>query len=89
MSTELEQSKPRGAPARLPMDSLEAARRTLARIVRAFYNGQLDESTYRGTVYGFGTLLQFFRLKYDEEEIRTMNARLDELEKLAAGKGGK
>ena len=89
MSTELEQSKPRGAPARLPMDSLEAARRTLARIVRAFYNGQLDESTYRGTVYGFGTLLQFFRLRYNEEEIRNMNARLDELEKLAAGKGGK
>jgi len=69
------------------MDTLEAARRTLARIVRAFYNGQLDEGTYRGTVYGMGTLLQYFRLKYDEEEIRLINKRLDEIEKIARQKG--
>ena len=89
MSTDIEPRKPGGAPARLPMDTLEAARRTLARVVRAFYNGQLNEVTYRGTVYGFSTLLQYFRLKFDADEIRNINARLDELEKLAAGKGDK
>lgn len=64
------------------MNTLEAAWRTLARVIRAFYNGTQEESRYRGTVYdGMIALLQYFRLKYDEEEVRQINERLDALEK--------
>lgn len=89
MSNDIVPAKQRGvilAPERLPMDTLEHARRSLARIIKAYYAGALDEGIYRGTVYGMGTLLAYFKAGIELEEVKQIEDRLDALEKQAEGR---
>ena len=88
MSDEIVPVKRRGvvsAPERLPMDTLEHARRSLARIIKAYYGGRLDESVYRDTVYGMTALLAYFKAGIELEEVKQIEDRLDALEKRSEG----
>ena len=61
---------------RLPMKSQGSARKTLARLIREFYRGEIPVEQFRALAYGMSVLLQYFRLDIDAE----LSARLDEIE---------
>ena len=65
---------------RLPMKDHEAARRSLARIIRKYYCNELETPKFRGLVYGFATLLQYFRLDLDVETGAKLDEVLDAIE---------
>jgi hypothetical protein len=84
MSDKLIPAKRRGvvsAPERLPLDTLEHARRSLARVIKAYYSNKIDESVYRGVVYGMTALLAYFKAGIELEELKQVEDRLSELEK--------
>ncbi len=62
-------------PVRLRLNTLENTRRSFSRILRAFYDGNLDEAKYKATVYGLAQYLGYWRLC---EEVKA-NEKLDEL----------
>ena len=70
--------------ARLPMNGHDAARRTLARLIRAFHQDELDEKKFRALVYGFGTLLSYFKHSADLE----IESRLEALEEQLTSQEG-
>lgn len=71
----------RGAP-RLVMDSPASARKTLARLSRMRFRGEIASDVYRDLVYGLSTIRSFDSLLADLR----IEARIEELEKLAAAK---
>jgi hypothetical protein len=81
---ELETLTDENKPAtRLHLNSLDHARNSLARIIRSFYDGRLEEGKYRALVYGMTAYLGFLRLG---EEIKA-SCKLDELISLLKAKG--
>ena len=69
---------------RLPMNSLDAARRTLSRIIREYKSApedQREHSTFRNTIYAFSVLLSYFKAEIDED----LERRVTELERLIKG----
>jgi hypothetical protein len=73
--------KPRGTP-RLMLDSPASARKTLARLSRMRFRGEIASDVYRDLVYGLSTIRSFDSLLADLR----IEARIEELEKLAAAK---
>jgi len=71
-----------GAPERLSLGDLAGARRSFARITRAFYRDELDEAKARALAYMFNTLCGLFKA---EAELR-IEGRLDEIERKLAEK---
>jgi len=69
-----------GPPQRLPMDSLKNARRSLARIIAAYYRGAIDERKFKMMVYGMNVLLGYLK----EVETEELEQRVAELEKYLA-----
>ena len=59
---------------RLPMKDHAAARRSLARVIRMRFAGEIDTKRYRDLVYGLSTLLSYFRLDIDCEYERRLEA---------------
>ena len=49
----------------LRLNTAPNARRTLARIVRLFDNGELAEQKYRALIYGLSHLLAYFKHEDD------------------------
>lgn len=64
-------------PQRLPMDTLKNARRSLARIIAAYYRGAIDERKFKMMVYGMNVLLGYLK----EVETEELEQRVAELEK--------
>lgn len=69
----------------LRLNTLENARRTYARILRARFTGELDRETYRDLIYGFSTFIGFWKLEKTEE----LADRIDALEDLLKERGAK
>ncbi len=64
---------------RLPMRTHAEARRTLARIIRQHYRGELDDQKARTLGYLLNTMLAFFRLEMDariENDIQKLTEAL-------------
>lgn len=73
-----------GTP-RLVLDSPASARKTLARLSRMRFRGEIASDTYRDLVYGLSTMRSFDSLLADLR----IEARIEELEKIAESmKGG-
>lgn len=53
--------KRKPGPPRIALDSTAAARRSLARLARMRFRGELDSETYRDLIYGLSALLAFDR----------------------------
>ena len=69
--------KDRGSPPeRLNLSSPNACRTTIARLIRAYHRGTIDETAYKGILFGLNTLLAFYKF---EKEL-DMESRLDALE---------
>ena len=68
---------------RLPLRTHSDARKTLARFIRQYHAGELEDGKFRALVYAMGQLLGYYRLEVDQ----TILTRLDELE--AAINGGR
>ena len=60
------------------MKTHEAARRTLAKVLREYYNDDetMPSQKFRDIVYGLAVLLQYFKLEAD----LSIEKRLDEIE---------
>jgi hypothetical protein len=71
-----------GAPERLALGDLGAARRSFARITRAFYRGEIEEPKARALAYMFNTLCGLFKAEQEAD----LERRLDEIEAAIAGK---
>jgi hypothetical protein len=67
---------------RFQVQTLPAARRSLARLVREYYFGNVEEARYRGTVYGLNALLAYYRL---DAEL-SLETRLSAIEAAIGGK---
>jgi len=74
-----------GAPERLALGDLASARRSLARITRAAYRGEMDESKSRLMGYLFGQLLGYFKTEMETDIAK----RLDEIEARQAARDGR
>ena len=64
---------------RMPMNTLAAARRSLAQLTREYKTADpkdRDHNVYRNLCYGFSILLQFFKAESDEDLLN----RLDDIE---------
>lgn len=46
---------------RLNMRDHNAARLTLGRLIRSYHAGELESQTFRDLVYGFNTMLSYFK----------------------------
>ena len=62
---------------RLVLNNVTSARKTLARAIRAFNEGTLEEARYKGIVHGMNNLLSYFK---HEDDLR-IEARIEMLEK--------
>ena len=61
----------------MPLHSIDTARNQLAKIMRSYRRGnEIDATKFRNLVYGFSTLLQYFKAG----ELAEIERRLDELE---------
>jgi hypothetical protein len=65
-----------GAP-RLCLGTLEGARKSLGRWVRARAAGRVDDKTFRAVMYGCSILLSYFKAEND----KLLELRLDALER--------
>jgi len=65
-----------GPPTRLALADLGGARRSFARILRAFYRDEIDETKARACAYMFNTLCGLFKAEIDAE----VEKRLDAIE---------
>ena len=66
---------------RLPMKTHDHARRTLARLMRAYHNGELESKKFRDLVYGLTTMLAYFKHAADlriEERLEAIEDQLSE-----------
>ena len=73
---------------RVPMSSLESARRTLSRIIREYKqtpDTEREHAAFRNVVYAFSILLSFFKAEQAED----LERRISELEKLVTEGGYK
>jgi len=52
------------------------AKRQLARLIRSFHQGDMDQADFRALVYGLSTLLQYFKYEKDVE----LEERIEKLE---------
>lgn len=64
-----------GTPS-LRLGSVKSTRQTLARLIRAYGRGEIDERTYKAILYGASHLLSAFRLEIDS----SIETRLSEIE---------
>jgi hypothetical protein len=78
-------SGPSLPPQRLPLDSLKNARRSLARIIAAYYRGAIDERKFKMMVYGMNVLLGYLK----EVETEELEQRIAALEAQVQTKKGK
>ena len=63
---------------RLDLKSPDATRRTIGRIIRRYAKGELDETIYKGVLYGLQSYLAWFRFERDldiEQRIEALEAR--------------
>ena len=60
----------------LRLNSLQNTRKTLARLLREFNAGKIDEGRYKGLIYGLSILLQFWKA----EQAAELEARLEAIE---------
>lgn len=71
---------------RLPLNTHEAARQSLARLMREFRNAEKakrDVAGFRALVYAFSVLLSFFKLESDlaiEERLERIETELRRIE---------
>jgi len=71
------------------LNTLENARKTYARFLRAYAAGIIPSGYFRDIVYGFSGFLQYWKLEKDieiEERIEALEAKIDEV--LARKTGG-
>ena len=71
--------KDRG-PCRYPLKNHEAAKRTIARLVRDVIHGRIEPEKFRAAIYGINSLIQIFKI---EAPIK-LNARFAEASKCEA-----
>jgi hypothetical protein len=50
-------------PSRYPLKNHEAAKRTIARLVRDVIHGRIEVERYRAAIYGVNTLIQIFKIE--------------------------
>jgi hypothetical protein len=57
-----QEEKDRG-PCRYPLKNHEAAKRTIARLVRDVIHGRIEPEKFRAAIYGINTLIQIFKIE--------------------------
>lgn len=67
-------AKLKTAPQRLPLSSLRNARRSLARILEAFYRNQIDDAKARTMIYGISSMVAFFKAEQDADILKRLEA---------------
>lgn len=70
------EKSPTGAPSQLRLNTPVNARKTLARIIRLYNDGEIDEQRAKTSAYLLTQLLGFFKFEADME----IERRLEELE---------
>jgi len=63
-------------PQRLPLDSLQNARRSFSRLITAYYRGVLDERKFKMMIYGMNVLLGYLK-EVETEELEKRIAALE------------
>jgi len=75
-----------GGPApmgiKLQLNSLTNSRRTMARIMRMYADGQVDNAQFRNLTYAFSTILQFFKAENEAELLRRIEMLEQQLEQV-------
>jgi hypothetical protein len=67
----------------LRLNSLENSRRTYARLLRAYFNGEIEQQKFRDLVYGFSTFIGMWKLQQAEE----LAERIDRIEEALQEQG--
>ena len=67
---------------RLGMKDHRSARLTLGRLIRQYHAGELESQTFRDLVYGFNTMLSYFKHAADLD----IEKRLEAIENALSGK---
>jgi len=62
---------------RLSLNNVKNSRASMARIMRLYVAGQIDDTTFRNLIYAFSSFIKFLT----EEKKEEMEVRLDTLEK--------
>ena len=60
-STQVSTHPPSSSKRKLRLNTVEASRKTVSRLIRAFDNGDLKEEKFKTLVYGLRILLDFFQ----------------------------
>ena len=79
MNTIPRQQKPGGTLPRLDLKSVDATRRTIARLIRRYAAGNVDDGLYKGVLYGLQSYLSWYKLEKDldvEKRLEELEARL-------------
>jgi len=63
---------------RLTCTSPRTSRKTLARLMREYYDGEIDPAKFRTLAYAFGILSQYWKMA----ELEDMDLRLKSIEKI-------
>jgi hypothetical protein len=78
-NTEKEKTKKK----RLSLGDVRAARASLCKLMRQYYNKEIDHATFRNKVYSFNTLLAYDKQITEND----LNKRIDLLEQVLKGTG--
>lgn len=71
--------RPSDGKTRLTLNSIENSRKTIGRLLRKYYYGQLDESTFRTLIYGLSHYLSYLKLEMETDLERRIEAIEDVL----------
>jgi hypothetical protein len=71
-------------PSSLTLNSAEAARKGLTKLMRQLWRGEIEDvDTYRALIYGFSTLLSYFKHEDERSRASAIEERLSALEERA------
>ena len=79
MNTTTSRQKTGGTLPRLDLKDIPATRRTIARLIRRYAAGNVNDVLYKGVLYGLQSYLAWFRLEKDlaiEQRLEDLEARL-------------
>jgi hypothetical protein len=60
---------------RITTKTHKSARESLARIMRRYFEGEIDDKVFKNLVYGFSVLCAYYKLAQDQD----IEAKIDEV----------
>jgi len=60
--------------------SMKSSRLTMARVIKAYADERIDPVLFKNLIYGFSSLLAFFKEELESNDLKELFARIEHIE---------